>query len=121
MDVRRVEFRRIDERSQDRWNVARAFTKRFGCFVDKRGRRIVGDKSSRQFQRNKAGRRRVLSQEIDDAKTVFHSSSRWDAIAKHDLLGGIMDPRLKIETAVTPRLANCPAGPGTGYLLDGPL
>src|SRR5262249_44177836 len=76
------------------------------------------DKSSRQFQRNKAGRRRVLSQEIDDAKTVFHSSSRWDAIAKHDLLAGIMDPRLKIETAFTPRLANCPAGQATGYLLD---
>src|SRR5262249_8537464 len=82
---------------------------------------LVGDKSPRQFQRNKAGRCRMLSQEIDDAETVFHSSSRRDAIAKNDLLAGVMDPRLEIESAFAARLANWPAGQATGHLLDGTL
>ena len=118
---RREKFRRIDKGSEDCRNVALALAECFGCSVDKRRRRIVGDESPGQFQGNKTSRRRMVGQEIDDAQAVFHSSSRRDAIAENDLLAVVVDPRFEIEAAFAAGLANRPAGQATRHLLDVPL
>ena len=56
----------------------------------------------------------MAGQEINDAESVFHASSRWNASAENGLLAVVVDSRLEVKRSFASRLPYRPSSKRAG-------
>src|SRR5262249_1997675 len=83
-----------------------------GGAIDERRRRRVADETARELGGNQTRRRWLPCEDVEHLLAVGLAAARFDHVAEHDFLAGIVEARIEPEAAAKPRVLDRPPREG---------
>src|SRR5205814_5440515 len=112
------ELRAVDDRSQDRLEIAVCALPGLHTLVHKRFRGIVGNKTPAEFGGDKAHGGGVAGEHVEDGLAVLHLTARRDHSAQNGLFTAVMEVRVELKLPAVAPSAYSPAGQAASHLGD---
>src|SRR5579875_1090101 len=105
---RRIEFSRSQDGRNDLPNFASRRLKDLARAFNNGLRRIISNKPAAKLGGNESRCRRMMCQQVEHLKPVFHASARRELVAKDYLWVVVMHSGVEIEFRLLSRPTDCP-------------